>query len=358
MEQNVNILMIEDSPADTVYLENLLREASSGASFELTPCRTLSEGLETIVRRSPDLILLDLHLPDANGLETVVAVQEKAPAVPIIVLTGENDSALAIEAIRHGAQDYLGKSELQPELLDRAIRYAIGRNRFQEEIQQARQEVLRISERERMRIGQELHDGLGQKLAAIAFLCKALDRRLGRLGLDEQTRAEELVTLVTETIDEAQDLSRGLYPVMLERSGLLPALQELALQTETLFSIPCRFKSSLADLELPSDTALHLYRIAQEAINNSVKHSGAESIILSVKLENGILEIAIHDNGCGPPDKEAAREGMGLQIMRYRANLLHAELQISGGPEQGTCVLVRFTVGESLSRSSLHQETA
>ena len=153
-----------------------------------------------------------------------------------------------------------------------------------EERKRLERELLDIIERERMRIGQELHDGLGQQLTGIALMSKVLQHKLARKSLDESIDAEEISSLVNQAIDQARGLARGLHPVDLTVSGLVPALQELTTMTSHLFGVSCIFEYddlvSIEDIEV----AIHVYRIAQEAITNSIKHGQAKNIWLELTL--------------------------------------------------------------------------
>jgi two-component sensor histidine kinase/DNA-binding NarL/FixJ family response regulator len=126
-------LLIEDKPGDARLIHFMLWEAP-GKLFSVDHADRLSAGLERITAGGIDLILLDLHLPDSKGLDTFLSVYEQAPDIPIVLLTGLNDESVAVEAMRHGAQDYLVKGQIDGEMLARAIRYAIERKRVEKEL--------------------------------------------------------------------------------------------------------------------------------------------------------------------------------------------------------------------------------
>ena len=128
------VLLIEDNPGDARLIEAMLSEAP-GAGFTLARASRLSEGLEALLAKDSDLVLLDLSLPDSHGIETFNKVYSHSPKVPIIVLSGNDDQALALYAVKSGAQDYLVKGRIDTELLTRAINYSIERKRYQEELE-------------------------------------------------------------------------------------------------------------------------------------------------------------------------------------------------------------------------------
>jgi signal transduction histidine kinase/DNA-binding NarL/FixJ family response regulator len=144
----IKVLLVEDNPGDARLLREALAELSS-ARFELTHVHRLSEALRRVDEDRFEIILLDLSLPDAHGLDTVVWVHGQVPHLPIVVLTGLEDEKLAAETLRQGAQDYLVKGKVDGNLLERSIRYAIERKRAEEEIQQNLRRLRALREIER-----------------------------------------------------------------------------------------------------------------------------------------------------------------------------------------------------------------
>ena len=162
-------------------------------------------------------------------------------------------------------------------------------------------QIQEISEQEKRRIGQDLHDGLGQYLTGIAFMSRLLQRKLAEKALPEAAEAEKIATLVNKTVFQARDLARGLCPVELENNGLHAALQDLSCTTEKLFNVSCTVESD-ADVRIgDNNTALHLYRIAQEAINNAIKHGKSQRIVVALARAANTISLAISDDGMGLP---------------------------------------------------------
>lgn len=203
-------------------------------------------------------------------------------------------------------------------------------------------EILEISGMEQRRIGQDLHDGLSQELTGIAFLGKVLEQKLTLKSIPEVAQVKKIVELVNQTITETKGLARGLYPVELESHGLMSALQELASNTEKFFNVSCHFYYGRPILIHNHVMATHLYRIAQEAINNAVKHSGTKHIdIRFIQLRDQIV-LEIQDEGIGIPKKIKKNKGMGLRIMNYRAQMINASLNVERDKERGTVVRCSF----------------
>lgn len=200
-------------------------------------------------------------------------------------------------------------------------------------------EISQISELERRRIGQDLHDGLCQHLAGIEFMSQVLHQRLAAKSKSEAAGAADIAKLVREAISHTRDLARGLSPVVLESEGLMSALQELADSTTKLFHVTCRFHCDVPVLIHDNAVATHLYRMAQEAVNNAIKHGQARRIDISLTASIGQVILAVTDNGAGMAKDRARPGGMGLRIMNYRAGMIGGSLTIQQPPEGGTRVL-------------------
>lgn len=201
-------------------------------------------------------------------------------------------------------------------------------------------EIMEISDREKDRLGRDLHDGLCQKLAGIAALSTSLSRRLGSHS-EFGAAAAEIASLLTQTIIKARNLARGLNPVNLDGSGLIGALDAFAVNTQAMFAIPCIFRCNRSTLWLGADVETHLYRIAQEAVQNAVSHGRAGRISLTLSLVKGRGTLVIRDNGIGI--KADYNSGNGMHTMDYRARLIGASLSVLPGYRNGTRVACAFS---------------
>ena len=206
------------------------------------------------------------------------------------------------------------------------------------------QAVLDISVREQRRIGQDLHDGLGQHLTGIAFMSKVQERKLAEKGLPDATDAAKIVKLVNEAIEKTRELSRGLLPVLSESRGLMSALQRFAGEVEDLFGISCSFICVQPVLIHDNSVATHLYHIAQEAVNNAIKHGKARNVMIALAASGGRGALTISDNGSGIQMPSPVNKGMGLQIMNYRAKMIGGALDVGQGKPHGTVVCCRFPI--------------
>ncbi len=202
-------------------------------------------------------------------------------------------------------------------------------------------EIVEASSREQQRIGEDLHDGLGQHLTGITFLTKALERKLGGKSPEEAREAAEIGRLIMQALAQTRNLARGLFPAELERNGLTAALRELTESVARTCSVRCTLRANEAISIHDNVLATHVFRIAQEAINNSTKHSRAKNIEVTLDLQGDKTELTVIDDGAGF-SPEAKLEGLGLRIMHYRARRIGGELQVATTDKGGTCVTCSF----------------
>jgi PAS domain S-box-containing protein len=463
------ILVVDDDASLLRLMSLALRR--SGAHVTTAPCG--AEAIRVIEVRRPDLLLLDLQLPDVSGQALIEQIQRVSPGLPFIVITGQGDERVAVEMMKLGATDYLVKDhelvDRVPTVVSRVLRqleadckiaaaedalrrehafsnalvdtsgalvvaldcqgrivrfnpaceratgYALGEvqgksvwdwfilpeemhrvhavfdrllngetsNHLESrwrtrdggerliawtntalrdpegtveyviasgldvtEHRRLEKEILQISEMERRRLGHDLHDGLCQYLAAIELMSQALQRQLERTSqTPSANQAAQIAQHVREAIVQTRLLARGLSPVVVESEGLMAALRELASSTARLFRVRCQWVGPAPVLIGDADVATHLYRIAQEAVGNAVKHGQAQTIEIHLSLRGSELRLVVSDNGIGLPAPMATAtpassvQGMGLRIMQFRAAMIGANLQVQSPPGHGVQVL-------------------
>lgn len=207
------------------------------------------------------------------------------------------------------------------------------------------EKILQISEEEQHRIGQDIHDDLCQQLAAIGCLAKVAHQQLQKGSHAQAASLHEIVQLVTQANVRAREMSRGLMPVVLDSAGLMAALAELTQGTERIFRVSCPFRCD-RPVEVPDNKmATQLFRIAQEAVANAIKHSHAERIEVTLAEEDGQLLLCIRDNGVGIPDNVTGQStGMGLLTMTHRARMMGGMLTVAHDDFGGTVVNCRVPV--------------
>jgi PAS domain S-box-containing protein len=212
-------------------------------------------------------------------------------------------------------------------------------------------EILAVSEREQQRIGQDLHDDLCQRLAGIQLMSDVLQRDLFAQAKPEAEQAGLIAARIRDAIANTKNIARGLSPVALESNGLMVALQELAENSAKLFQIICEFRFDEFVAVDDNSVATHLYRIAQEAVTNAVRHGSAKKIVISLMESEGKCILTITDDGRGFLEPYSKSPGTGLQIMKYRAAAIGASLAVRCAGGRGICVSCRFSK-RSRSRDS------
>lgn len=205
-------------------------------------------------------------------------------------------------------------------------------------------EILEVSEREQRRIGHDLHDGVCQHLTATAMAAQVLTHKLQARGLPEAAGAAELVQLVEEGMAMARNMARGIAPLEMESEGLVNALRALCDNVARMFKVVCR-----VDCESPPPiddavAATHLYRIAQEAVNNAVRHGRPRQIVVSLGRAGQRAQLTVEDDGTGLPEDWQSARGLGTRIMAHRAGLIGGVLAIDPNPTGGTFITCSFTV--------------
>ena len=213
------------------------------------------------------------------------------------------------------------------------------------------QQILEASAAEQRRIGHELHDGLCQQLAALAFSVEMLDRRLQGKAPDEGPAVRKLAAEVDAATTLARTLSHGLNPVDVHAGGLPAALKGLASKVSELYQVDCRFRRQGTPPETDGATSTHLYRIAQEAISNAVRHGKARHIDLHLNGSPGVLTLSVEDDGTGLPADSQGKpgqakppSGIGLQTMAYRARMMGGVLDVRPGRTRGVVVMCSIPV--------------
>jgi two-component system, NarL family, sensor kinase len=202
------------------------------------------------------------------------------------------------------------------------------------------QTLVSIAEEHQRTLGQELHDNLGQQIAAIGYQAKALEKRITASGSssDVATVAASIAAQAQTAVMQCKQLAQGLLPFELETKGLTAALQAFASQIAATYKITCDFSCQNEVVITDNNLALNLYRIAQEAVNNAIRHGGAQHLIISLNSDDGMLRLSICDNGrgfAGTSTRSGPTPGMGIKIMKYRARQLGATLQFLRRPEGG-----------------------
>jgi PAS domain S-box-containing protein len=203
-------------------------------------------------------------------------------------------------------------------------------------------EILEIAGREQLRIGSDLHDGLGQDLTGVALMLRSVVAQLRKESSSARADVEDIISLVNGAIESTRAMARGLAPVGADRGGLIAGLQSMAVRGMERYGVRAHFNTSLREpLTLDDGAATHLYRIAQEAFTNAIRHGRVTQVTIDLATAEGTLTLSVQDNGRGFDERNASNNGLGLKLMRYRAQMLGGDVTIASN--KGGGVVVRCT---------------
>jgi len=485
--QIIQILLVEDSPTDSLLIEAALADVLD-FQHGLVRAGFLSDAISRIQSTHFDIVLLDLGLPDAQGIATFRVLHNQAPDLPVLVLTGLEDMSVGLLAIQEGAQDYLSKREIGSSELGRAIRYAIERHRiamalkqseerFQlavrgataglwdwnpqsgaiylsphfkeilgyeahelpnesqavfdaihpddidrvgtslaahleqkraydieyrvctksgevrwihsrgqalwnpsgeayrmvgwiidvterrladEALRESREELQRLSaniqrarEEEKTRIARELHDDLGQQLAALKIECARNDNRVEGVDSPEAgTDMSSIYAMIDQLVVSVRRIATDLRPAMLDDLGLIPAIEWFIERFSERHGVRVVQHIDAEDIDFNHDSSTAVFRIVQEALTNVARHSGATEVRLDIARKEQHCVVRIADNGRGcPGDARPAPSSFGLIGMRERAAALKGELKIQTAPDNGFAITISLPLAAVEARN-------
>jgi two-component sensor histidine kinase len=325
MGSKLNVLIFEDNPGDAVLIEEMLEETSG--SYELTHVETLKQGLNILDNCSFDIILIDLGLPDSDGIDTFFKVHKKFPKIPIIILTGLADESIALKAIQEGAQDYLLKMDLESKFLERSIKYSIERNISEEQIKRS------LEEKEIML--REIHHRVKNNLQIISSLL-----HLQELSADE----EEVINVLRECEGRVKTMAM-VHEKLYESPSFNDIIfkdfvEKLVYNILYSYGIPEGIVNTnliIEDINLNTDTAIPLGLIVNELVTNSVKYAFPNSkgtITIKLRSIHDKMEVSIADNGIGLPegidlDNIDNLENLGLRLVKNLVIQLDGDLKLN-----------------------------
>ncbi len=292
---------------------------------ELVHRKRNGERVHVLVRKTLDR---DSEGKPGSLLQTITDITERKQAEQALQVA---EAQLADRALH-----------LEKMVAARTVELTRSRKELQTESEERKRleaEIAGAIEGEQERLGQELHDGVLQELTGITLLLHALSKSLLETAPVQSGVASRLSLMLEQTHGTLRDLAKCLYPVELEQHGLLAALTEFARRTELHQGITCSVQTGTEDLAGVKDAAsVQLYRIAQEAVQNAVKHAHATGIFIRLDKQDGQWQLHVQDNGVGLRGDPATATGMGLRIMQYRARLIAGTLSVGGGEGGGVLV--------------------
>jgi DNA-binding NarL/FixJ family response regulator len=378
-----NILLVEDSRSEALLFQETIAHAGP-RQFTVVWVTSLAEALAAVRRETFHVLIVDLTLPDSGGLDTVQQVQTVAGEIPVIVFTGLEDEALAQQALRHGAQDYLVKGKHDGPAVARAIRYAIERKSAEEALRKAHAELERrvqertgdlvrtvetleeevtrrmaaeemlqhrtvqlralaseltlAEQRERRRMAEVLHDHLQQLLVGAKFRIRGLERTQDP---DQRKAALEVDDLITQCIEISRSLTGELSPPILHEGGLVPALEWLARSMETKHGLKVVLSAPDPVEPQAEEISVLLFQSVRELLFNVVKHAKVKTAWVEVGQLDGLIQVLVRDEGVGfdPTGLRAtggSGGGFGLFSIRERLDLLGGRMDFESAPGVGS----------------------
>ena len=343
--QSPRILIVDDDEGLLV----LMAETLQSEGYDVVTAGSGKVALKRLEERTPDLMLLDLKMRNVDGPALLERLQHGSTPVPFIIVTGQGDEKVAVDVMKRGALDYVMKTtallDLLPGVVKRTLE-ATGQKKAlaaaQSEYRELEGQVLAMGERERYRIGADLHDGLGQQLTAIELMCAGLREDAAGEQPELAKGLERVSAMLREAVAQTRLLARGLVPVDRGPEALQTGLAELAERTHSLGQVRCSFECAEPVRISNPEVAGHLYRIAQEATNNALKHARATRISLRLARKGDRILLEISDDGIGLPKEAGDGKGLGLGVMQHRAHVIGAELTVKSKRGEGvtiSCVL-------------------
>ena len=305
MSSSLQLLLIEDDAQDAALLERLLTEARSPSRFHVHHCASLESGLEHLKSESVDALLLDLYLPDSSGSQTVVEVRKRDPNIPIVVFTGRGDDGIALHALQAGAQDYLVKDELTFTLLQRAIRYAIERQRMRQENERLHERVAQLSKHESLGLlaGGIAHD-FNNLLTVVLANAKMIHDRLPaggelRPAVDAISVSANVAAQLTEQLLTYSGQARP-ETAALDVSAQIEALEPLL---KSVASDDVELRLSLAPnlLAVEGDAAQITQLVMNLVLNAAEASRGGSSVVEVVTRAVTLTESTLPDLTAGSP---------------------------------------------------------
>ncbi len=352
------ILILEDEVLTAHYLkENLAR-----FGYEVAGVYPAAEAaLEAAERNRPDLLLADIKLQGKmNGIEVAAHVRRQW-GIPTIFLTAYADSETLKQAQETEPYGYLVKP-FSAEELHTTIQVALHQHglfhacktlsdtsvklleRTKEDLRSVGARLVSAQEEEQKRIARDLHDDLGQRLALLQIGLDRLKQQLWESCPEDARRQfRHLLAQLAQISEDLRRIAHGLHPSSLDDLGLAVALRGLAREFHDRHSIPVWFSARNVPQKIPGETALCLYRIAQEALNNIAKHAQASSVDMTLAGDASGIMLLVRDSGRGfDPEAAGEKKGLGLISMRQRAELLSGTFQLRSHPGRGTEIVARI----------------
>jgi signal transduction histidine kinase len=346
----VRVLLVEDDDDDYVIFRDLVSEIKY-FPIELTWVDNYKRTLEAVKDGIYDVYIVDYLLPGGSGIDLLHMLKENGFRKPFIVLTGQGDHAVDMQAMQEGAADYLEKDRITPLLLERVIRYSMQKYHAMEMLRESESRLKYLSlklidaqEDERKRIAKDLHDSIGSNLAAVKFEIRKQIENFKKLRetFDVDHQFNNLLDIVQDTIEETRRICQNLRPSVLDDLGIIIAINWFCRNFSATYSnIRIDTDIKIHEEEIPDHFKVVIFRVMQEAFTNVSKHSKADKVNLVFEKMDDKIILTIRDNGRGfdvcekSPDTHYSG-GMGLMSMNERVSHAGGLFFICTDQQKGT----------------------
>ncbi len=352
MDEKVNILLVDDQPAKLLTYEAALSDLRQN----LIKAHSGMEALEQLLKQDVALVLMDVCMPGMDGYETAEMIHQhpRFESTPIVFVSGICVTEMdRLKGYSHGAVDYV-PTPAPAELLRAKVRTFIDLHRKTRQLETLNAKITMLQEEERRRIARDLHDGIGQLLAAISMNQAMVAEESGRLTEHAAKCLTENVGMVEEVIRQVRTISFLLHPPMLDEAGLGPALRAYIDGFSKRSRIAVTLEISPDFGRLHDEIEISVFRLVQESLTNIHRHSGSSTAAIRLVPQQTSLRVEIEDAGKGLPWENAAwsvspHAGVGLLGMRERLRLLGGALDIrsSTAGTKVTAVIPRAPIDRS-----------
>lgn len=347
--RSIKLLLIEDDEDDYMLIRSLL-SGITATKYQISWTSTYEGALKELHEGDYDVCLMDYRLGSRDGLEILRNVAGYREMPPMIVLTGYGDYDVDMEAMRHGAADYLVKDQINEHLLERSIRYSIERKKTEDALRESEKrlkhlsaQLLAFQENERRKLATELHDNMSQTLIAIKFSIENILTRVSQENAFNHLR--ELVPMIQGAIEGVRNIYTQLRPSVLDDFGAMAAINWFCREFEnTNPSIAVSKELAVSEEEIPDSIKLTIFRIVQESMDNIAAHSFASTASIRLYKREHQIGLRIEDDGDGfdvdAVMSQTHRGGLGLISMKRRAELSGGVLDIRSERGNGTSIHV------------------
>jgi signal transduction histidine kinase len=358
VDDKINILMVDDQPGKLLTYEAILGELGE----QLIKAHSGMEALELLLKNDIALVLMDVSMPGMDGFETAQMIHEhpRFQNTPIVFISGIHVTDLdRLKGYQHGAVDYVSVPVV-PELLRAKVKVFAELHRKTQQLETLNARVTTVQDEERRSIARELHDSVGQLLAAIGMNSAFVEAESHKLSPEAAKRVSENAALITEASKQIRTISHLLHPPLLDEAGLASALQCYVEGFSERSKINARLDIPQVFAGLSKEMELSIFRMVQECLTNIHRHAGSSTAAIRITQDEACLRVEIEDAGKGiPPAKEAAlgssaQEGVGLRGMRERLRRLAGTLQIQSNGT-GTRVIAILPVLRATAAPVAHE---